>query len=96
VKTWRSVFVLAIAVSAVALVHAGSQPIRASKYMVVSVSDIASHVGADVMKNGGNAIDAAVATAFALAVTHPSAGNIGGGGFMGTTRERRSGRVRLP
>jgi gamma-glutamyltranspeptidase/glutathione hydrolase len=82
VKTWRSAFVLAIAVSAVARVHAGSQPIRASKYMVVSVSDIASRVGADVMKDGGNAVDAAVATAFALAVTHPSAGNIGGGGFM--------------
>jgi gamma-glutamyltranspeptidase / glutathione hydrolase len=85
VKTRRSrssAFVLAITVSAVALVQAGSQPIRASRYMVVSVSDIASRVGADVMKDGGNAVDAAVATAFALAVTHPSAGNIGGGGFM--------------
>jgi gamma-glutamyltranspeptidase/glutathione hydrolase len=82
VKTWRNAFVLAITVSAVTLVHAGSQPIRASKYMVVSVSDIASRVGADVMKDGGTAVDAAVATAFALAVTHPSAGNLGGGGFM--------------
>jgi gamma-glutamyltranspeptidase/glutathione hydrolase len=82
VKIWRKTFVLAISVSAVTLVHAGSQPIRASKYMVVSVSDIASRVGADVMKDGGNAVDAAVATACALAVTHPSAGNIGGGGFM--------------
>jgi len=82
VKTWRSAFVLAITVSAVTLVHAGSQPLRASKYMVVSVSDIASRVGADVMKDGGTAVDSAVATAFALAVTHPSAGNIGGGGFM--------------
>jgi gamma-glutamyltranspeptidase/glutathione hydrolase len=82
VKRWRSAFVLAITVSAVTLVHAASQPIRASKYMVVSVSDIASRVGADVMKDGGTAVDAAVATAFALAVTHPSAGNIGGGGFM--------------
>ena len=50
--------------------------------MVASSSKIASQVGVDVLKNGGNVIDASVATAFALAVTHPAAGNIGGGGFL--------------
>jgi gamma-glutamyltranspeptidase/glutathione hydrolase len=50
--------------------------------MVVSQSDIASEVGWKVMREGGNAIDGAVATALALAVTHPTAGNIGGGGFI--------------
>jgi len=61
---------------------AGSPPIRTASGMVVSQNNIASRVGAGVLRDGGNAIDAAVATAFALAVAHPTAGNIGGGGFI--------------
>jgi gamma-glutamyltranspeptidase/glutathione hydrolase len=62
--------------------EAGAQPVRARGGMVVSESALASEVGARVLAEGGGAIDAAVATAFALAVTHPAAGNIGGGGFL--------------
>src|SRR5579872_6158467 len=50
--------------------------------MVVAVSPPGADVGRDVLLKGGNAVDAAVATAFAMAVTYPAAGNIGGGGFM--------------
>ena len=61
---------------------AARPPVRGKRGMVSSVSEIASRVGVDVLKRGGNAVDAAVAVGLALAVVWPSAGNIGGGGFM--------------
>ncbi len=75
------VVALAVATLTISL-SAGNTPYRARQGMVVSQSDIASEVGWKVMREGGNAIDGAVATALALAVTHPTAGNIGGGGFI--------------
>ncbi|HIB10177.1 MAG TPA: gamma-glutamyltransferase [Gemmatimonadetes bacterium] len=82
---WRTAlfaFVITLAVAPFQVLAQEVDPVRSRSGMVSSQQWIASQVGADVLSSGGNAVDAAIATGFALAVTHPTAGNIGGGGFM--------------
>ena len=82
-KTSKSlVFFLGFVLTSTSFSEGGRTPLRVKNGIVTSSSKLASEVGVGALKQGGNAVDAAIATAFALAVTWPSAGNIGGGGFM--------------
>src|SRR5947209_6613961 len=78
----RRILPLLVCAALIAPVHAARQPLRAKHGMVVAMESIASDVGVSVLQKGGNAVDAAVAVGFALAVTHPFAGNLGASGFM--------------
>jgi gamma-glutamyltranspeptidase/glutathione hydrolase len=94
----RRAFVAALALAAIGFGSAAAQegrrgfytppaagtlhPVFAEYGMVVAQEKLAARIGADILRQGGNAVDAAVATGFAMAVTYPRAGNIGGGGFM--------------
>ena len=76
------VLMLGLVLTSATLAEGGRTPLRVKNGIVTSASRLASQAGVDTMQAGGNAVDAAIATAFALAVTWPTAGNIGGGGFM--------------
>uniref|UniRef100_UPI00262E5832 gamma-glutamyltransferase n=1 Tax=Pseudomonas sp. TaxID=306 RepID=UPI00262E5832 len=78
----RSLLATALVISCSWAQAASVPPVAAENGMVVTAQHLATHVGVDVLKDGGNAVDAAVAVGYALAVVYPAAGNLGGGGFM--------------
>lgn len=78
----QKLLIFLLLISAVTFAAGSTEPVPGQHAMVVTVHALATQVGVDILRQGGNAVDAAVATGFALAVVHSPAGNIGGGGFM--------------
>lgn len=78
----RTLIATALALTFSGVQAASQAPVAGENGMVVTAQHLATHVGVDVLKAGGNAVDAAVAVGYALAVVYPAAGNLGGGGFM--------------
>lgn len=78
----RALLLSAVALACSSAQGASQAPVAAENGMVVTAQHLATRVGVDVLKDGGNAVDAAVAVGYALAVVYPAAGNLGGGGFM--------------
>src|SRR3954470_10577558 len=81
-RLFRSTALAVAAAFCIATHAASAAPVAAEHGMVVTAQHLATEVGVDVLKKGGNAIDAAVAVGYTLAVVYPAAGNLGGGGFM--------------
>src|ERR1700694_2358868 len=81
-RRFLRVALIGLAAAALAAPARSDVPVLAKSGMVVSEEALATKVGVEILRQGGNAVDAAVAVGFALAVTLPRAGNIGGGGFM--------------
>ena len=78
----RTLVLIVVMIAGGDIPTASTKPVKSRHGMVVAAEPLATAVGLQVLRDGGSAIDAAVATAFAMAVTYPQAGNLGGGGFI--------------